>query len=38
LVRELDLPLCATVADLVDSKLDMKGAMGQLLARPLKEE
>ncbi len=34
----LDLPLCGTVADLVDGKIDMKGAMHQLLARPLKEE
>lgn len=34
----LELPLCATVADLVDGQLDMKGAMEQLLARPLKEE
>ena len=34
----LELPLCATVADLVDGHLDMKGAMEQLLARPLKEE
>ena len=36
--RGLDLPLCATIADLVDGKTDMKGAMSQLLARPLKEE
>lgn len=34
----LDLPLCTTIADLVDGKLDMKGAIDQLLARPLKEE
>ncbi|MEP1962667.1 NAD(P)H-dependent glycerol-3-phosphate dehydrogenase [Tateyamaria sp.] len=36
--HKLELPLCATVADLVDGQLDMKGAMEQLLARPLKEE
>lgn len=34
----LDLPLCATIADLVDGTVDMKGAVDQLLARPLKEE
>lgn len=36
--RGLDLPLCATVADLVEGRVDMKGAMHQLLGRPLKEE
>ena len=36
--RGLDLPLCGTIADLVDGQIDMKGAMNQLLARPLKEE
>lgn len=34
----LDLPICACVADLVTGKLDIKGAMQQLLGRPLKEE
>lgn len=36
--KGLDLPVCDTVADLVDGTLDMKAAMRQLLARPLKEE
>ena len=36
--HELDLPICDTIADLVDHKLDISGAMHQLLARPLKEE
>ena len=36
--RGLDLPLCSTVADLVDGHLDVRGAMYQLLGRPLKEE
>lgn len=36
--RGLDLPLCGTIADLVDGQIDMNGAMNQLLARPLKEE
>ncbi|WP_299728491.1 NAD(P)H-dependent glycerol-3-phosphate dehydrogenase [uncultured Tateyamaria sp.] len=36
--RDLDLPLCRTVADLVDGNIDMKAAIGTLLARPLKEE
>mmetsp|Transcript_28742 Transcript_28742/g.54477 ORF Transcript_28742/g.54477 Transcript_28742/m.54477 type:complete len:320 (-) Transcript_28742:2368-3327(-) len=34
----LDLPICDTVADLVDHKVDIHGAMARLLARPLKEE
>ncbi|APX13082.1 NAD(P)H-dependent glycerol-3-phosphate dehydrogenase [Tateyamaria omphalii] len=34
----LDLPICATVADLVDDKVDVPGAMARLMARPLKEE
>jgi glycerol-3-phosphate dehydrogenase (NAD(P)+) len=34
----LDLPICLTVADLVDGKLDICGAMDRLLARPLTEE
>lgn len=36
--RGLDLPVCQTVADLVDRKIDMDAAIGTLLARPLKEE
>ena len=36
--RGLDLPLCRTIADLVDGHIDMKDAMTNLLARPLKEE
>jgi len=36
--RGLELPLCGTIADLVDGKVDMRGATDQLLARPLKEE
>ena len=36
--RGLDLPICACVADLVAGDVDMKGAMQQLLGRPLKEE
>lgn len=34
----LDLPVCMSVADLVDQKLNINGAIDQLLARPLKEE
>lgn len=34
----LDLPVCATVADLVDGTMDIPGALSQLMARPLKEE
>lgn len=36
--HDLDLPICATVADLVDEKVDVAGAMARLMARPLKEE
>ncbi|MEQ3708573.1 MAG: NAD(P)H-dependent glycerol-3-phosphate dehydrogenase [Tateyamaria sp.] len=36
--RGLDLPICSCVADLVAGDVDMKGAMQQLLGRPLKEE
>ncbi|MFL4469409.1 NAD(P)H-dependent glycerol-3-phosphate dehydrogenase [Tateyamaria armeniaca] len=36
--RKLDLPICGTVADLVDGHVDIKGAMDLLLGRPLKEE
>lgn len=36
--QKLELPLCATVADLVDGTLDINGAMSQLLRRPLREE
>jgi glycerol-3-phosphate dehydrogenase (NAD(P)+) len=36
--RGLDLPICLTVSDLVDGKLDIRGATDRLLARPLKEE
>ena len=36
--HELDLPICATIADLVDGTLDLQGAMARLMARPLKEE
>lgn len=36
--KNLDLPLCLTIADLVDGTVDMRGAMDRLLARPLKEE
>ena len=36
--RDLDLPICACVADLVAGEVDMKGAMLQLLGRPLREE
>lgn len=34
----LDLPICQTVADLVDGKLEIGAAIQHLLARPLKEE
>ena len=34
----LDLPVCMTIADLVDHKVDVSGAIEHLLARPLKEE
>ena len=34
----LDLPICDTVADLVDGKVDVPSAMTRLMARPLKEE
>ncbi|WP_299746626.1 NAD(P)H-dependent glycerol-3-phosphate dehydrogenase [uncultured Tateyamaria sp.] len=34
----LDLPICDTVADLVDGVVDVPGAMTRLMARPLKEE
>lgn len=36
--HKVDLPLCGTVADLVDGEIDMDGAIQHLLARPLKEE
>ncbi|WP_299147498.1 NAD(P)H-dependent glycerol-3-phosphate dehydrogenase [uncultured Tateyamaria sp.] len=36
--HELDLPICDTIADLIDHKIDISGAMHHLLARPLKEE
>ncbi|MEL6452893.1 MAG: NAD(P)H-dependent glycerol-3-phosphate dehydrogenase [Pseudomonadota bacterium] len=36
--HDLDLPICATVADLVDGHIDIAGAMARLMARPLKEE
>ena len=36
--RGLDLPICACIADLVAGDVDMKGAMQQLLGRPLREE
>ncbi|WP_299608315.1 NAD(P)H-dependent glycerol-3-phosphate dehydrogenase [uncultured Tateyamaria sp.] len=36
--HDLDLPVCATIADLVDGTIDIQGAMARLLARPLKEE
>lgn len=35
---QLDLPVCLTVADLVDGEVDIGGAMDRLLTRPLKEE
>lgn len=34
----LDMPVCTTVADLVDGKVNINGAIDRLLARPLKEE
>lgn len=34
----LDLPIAMTVADLVDRRVDVSGAMARLMARPLKEE
>ncbi len=34
----VDLPVCMAVADLVDHKVNINGAIDQLLARPLKEE
>lgn len=33
-----DLPVCMAVADLVDHKVNINGAIDRLLARPLKEE
>ncbi|MEX0309730.1 MAG: NAD(P)H-dependent glycerol-3-phosphate dehydrogenase [Tateyamaria sp.] len=36
--HDLDLPVCATVADLLDNTVDVQGAMARLMARPLKEE
>ncbi|WP_010140576.1 NAD(P)H-dependent glycerol-3-phosphate dehydrogenase [Oceanicola sp. S124] len=36
--RGWDLPITAVVTGLVDARLDVKTAMAQLLARPLKEE
>jgi glycerol-3-phosphate dehydrogenase (NAD(P)+) len=36
--RGLDLPICLAVADLVDGKLNITGAIDRLLARPLREE
>ncbi|MEM6373204.1 MAG: NAD(P)H-dependent glycerol-3-phosphate dehydrogenase [Pseudomonadota bacterium] len=36
--HKLDLPICMTIADLVEGKVDMKGAVANLLGRPLKEE
>ncbi|WP_420010760.1 NAD(P)H-dependent glycerol-3-phosphate dehydrogenase [Tateyamaria sp.] len=34
----LDLPICLTIADLVDGTLTITGAIDRLLARPLREE
>ena len=34
----LDMPICTTVAELVDGNTDIQGAMTRLLSRPLKEE
>lgn len=34
----IDVPVCMAVADLVDHKVDINGAIDRLLARPLKEE
>ncbi|MEL6466351.1 MAG: NAD(P)H-dependent glycerol-3-phosphate dehydrogenase [Pseudomonadota bacterium] len=34
----LDLPICATIAELLDGNVDVAEAMRQLMARPLKEE
>lgn len=34
----LDMPVCTAVADLVDGKVNINGAIDRLLARPLKEE
>lgn len=34
----LDLPVCGTIADLVDGTLNITGATDRLLARPLREE
>jgi glycerol-3-phosphate dehydrogenase (NAD(P)+) len=36
--NDLDLPVCGTIARMVDGDLDVSGAMELLLARPLKEE
>lgn len=35
---DLDLPICTVVADLIDEKTDVAGALEALMARPLKEE
>lgn len=35
---DLDLPICTVVADLIDGKTDVTGALEALMARPLKEE
>jgi len=35
---QLDMPICTTVADLIDGKTDVRGALTTLLSRPLKEE
>ncbi|WP_223426455.1 NAD(P)H-dependent glycerol-3-phosphate dehydrogenase [Tateyamaria pelophila] len=36
--RGVDIPVCMAIADLVDHKVNINGAIDRLLARPLKEE
>lgn len=36
--RGVDIPVCMAIADLVDDKVNINGAIDRLLARPLKEE
>ena len=35
---EIDMPICAVAADLIENKTDVATALNTLLSRPLKEE
>jgi len=34
----VELPICQVVADVLENKLDMQGALVQLMSRPIKPE